>query len=80
MNSKRLFPGLIAMIAIASAAMASDATAGEAAVGIRKAPIYPSIEAAETDIRAAVTEAQRTHKRIILDSASLTAFLNRWKP
>jgi thiol:disulfide interchange protein len=29
--------------------------------------IYPTIQAAPTDIRAALTEARRTHKRVILD-------------
>jgi thiol:disulfide interchange protein len=31
------------------------------------AHIYPSIDAAEADIHAAVVEARRTHKRVILD-------------
>jgi thiol:disulfide interchange protein len=32
-----------------------------------RAHIYPSIDAAETDIHAGLVEARRTHKRVILD-------------
>jgi thiol:disulfide interchange protein len=32
-----------------------------------RAHIYPSIDAAETDIHAALVEGRRTHKRVILD-------------
>jgi thioredoxin 1 len=38
-----------------------------AQMAIPKAHIYPAIEAAPTDIKAALAEARRTHKRVILD-------------
>jgi thiol:disulfide interchange protein len=41
--------------------------AQDASVGIPKAQIYPPIESAAADIKAAVAEAHRTHKRVILD-------------
>jgi thiol:disulfide interchange protein len=49
-------------IAAGGAALAQDAS-----VGIQKAQIYPPIESAAADIKAAVAEAHRTHKRVILD-------------
>jgi thiol:disulfide interchange protein len=45
----------------------APAAAQDASVGIQKAQIYPPIESAAADIKAAVAEAHRTHKRVILD-------------
>lgn len=53
---------LAALIAAAVPARAQDAS-----VGIQKAQIYPAVDAAAADIRAAVGEAHRTHKRVIVD-------------
>lgn len=50
-----------------SGAAIAPAAAQDASVGIRKAQIYPPIESAAADIKAAVAEAHRTHKRVILD-------------
>lgn len=55
--------GLIAMgvgLLMVSGSSAQMMTAG-------RAHIYPAIEAAPTDIHAALVEARRTHKRVILD-------------
>ena len=52
-----------------SMALAATAPAGaeDGSVGIHKAQIYPSIDRASTDIQAAVDEARREHKRVIVD-------------
>jgi len=39
----------------------------DASVGIQKAHIYPPIDTAAADIKAALAEAQRSHKRVIVD-------------
>lgn len=54
--------------AVDSPASAQDATAApDASVGIQKAHIYPPIDSAAADIKAALAEAHRTHKRVIVD-------------
>jgi thiol:disulfide interchange protein len=69
MNRQNLWPNLAALVVVVAAAVATvpDAAAADASVGIGKAHIYPAIESADADIRAAVAEAQRTHKRVIVD-------------
>jgi thiol:disulfide interchange protein len=64
--------GLFAATALVITALAGIAAGGavlaqDASVGIQKAQIYPPIESAAADIKAAVAEAHRTHKRVILD-------------
>jgi thiol:disulfide interchange protein len=47
---------------------AEDApVAQDASVGIQKAHIYPPIDTAAADIKAALAEAHRSHKRVIVD-------------
>jgi thiol:disulfide interchange protein len=57
----------IALAAATSVAFIFPASAEDASVGIQKAQIYPSIDAAEADITTALAEAKRTHKRVIVD-------------
>jgi thiol:disulfide interchange protein len=54
-------------LTLASGAACVPARAGDASVGIQKMHIYPAIDAAEVDIQAAIAEARRTHKRVIVD-------------
>jgi thioredoxin 1 len=62
---------MLTAIAVSSAAigLALTITAGaqDASVGIHKAQIYPPIESAAADIDAALAEARREHKRVIVD-------------
>jgi thiol:disulfide interchange protein len=53
--------------AIGAAGGIAHADGPDASVGIHKAHIYPEIDSAETDIAAALAEAKRTHKRVIVD-------------
>jgi thiol:disulfide interchange protein len=63
------------IVSAAVIALAVDGTAcaenapvpRDASVGIQKAHIYPPIDTAAADIKAALAEAQRTHKRVIVD-------------
>ena len=57
----------LALAAVTSVAFIFPASAEDASVGIQKAQIYPSIDAAGADIRTALAEAKRTHKRVIVD-------------
>jgi thiol:disulfide interchange protein len=57
----------VALTALIGAAFVSSGSAEDASVGIQKAQIYPSIDAAAADIKAALAEARRTHKRVIVD-------------
>ena len=56
-----------ALTAAAAMAMTISAPAQDASVGIQKAQIYPGIESAATDIKAALADARRTHRRVIVD-------------
>jgi thiol:disulfide interchange protein len=56
-----------ATIATGAGFVRADEARADASVGIQKAHIYPEITTAEADIRAAVAEAHRTHKRVIVD-------------
>lgn len=55
------------MLALTASAAWMPAAAENASVGIKKAQIYPAIDTAQADIQAALAEAQRTHKRVIVD-------------
>jgi len=57
----------LVFMTLGSVAMTAPAAAQDASVGIQKAQIYPPIDSAAADIKAAVAEAHRTHKRVILD-------------
>jgi thiol:disulfide interchange protein len=67
MRSRRIFAAAAAVAAVASAAAFVPAGAEDASVGIQKMHIYPAIDAAEADVQAALAEARRTHKRVIVD-------------
>jgi thiol:disulfide interchange protein len=67
MNGTRLVAIAIASAAVATAAGFARAQAPDASLGIEKRHIYPEIDSAETDIAAAIAEAKRTHKRVIVD-------------
>jgi thioredoxin 1 len=67
MRSRRIFATAAAVAAVASAAALVPAGAQDASVGIQKMHIYPDIGAAEADLHAALAEARRTHKRVIVD-------------
>jgi len=67
MKSKHILVAAAAVAAVASAAAFVPARAEDASVGIQKMHIYPAIDAAEADIQAALAEARRTHKRVIVD-------------
>lgn len=60
-----------AKVALAAAALAVAAPLfaqqHDATVGISRRHIYPEIGQAQADIQAALVEARKTHKRIILD-------------
>ena len=60
-----------AKVALAAAAMAVAAPLfaqqHDATVGISRRHIYPDIASAQTDIQAAMAQARKEHKRIILD-------------
>jgi thiol:disulfide interchange protein len=43
------------------------ANAQDASIGIHKRQIYPAIDTAAADVQAAIAEAQRKHKRVIVD-------------
>jgi thioredoxin 1 len=53
--------------AVTAAAVLVPARAQDASVGIQKIQIYPAVDTAAADIKAAVAEAHRTHKRVIVD-------------
>jgi thiol:disulfide interchange protein len=67
MINKRIFSVVVAAAMIASAAAAVPVQAQDASVGIQKMHIYPAIDAAEADLQAALAEARRDHKRVIVD-------------
>ena len=59
--------GLAAIAVISAALPVTRAAAADASVGIKKMNIYPAIGSAEADLQAALAEARRTHKRVIVD-------------
>ena len=48
-------------------AVSAPAQARDASAGLAKKQIYPSIEQARTDVKNALAEAKRAHKRVLLD-------------
>ena len=67
MISKFMLAGIAGLIVAAGSVQADTAAAPDASVGIHKAQIYPTIDSAPTDVTAAIDQARREHKRIILD-------------
>jgi len=67
MSSRVAATAAVVLTAVTSLSMLPPAAAEDASVGIQKAKIYPAIDTAEADIKAAVAEAHRTHKRVIVD-------------
>ena len=62
----------VARLAATAAALLVVAMPGKVAVSqigqpIPRAQIYPAVDASPANIRAAIAEARRTHKRVILD-------------
>jgi thioredoxin 1 len=55
------------VIAVSVLGIGMTSLAQDASVGIHKAHIYPGTEAAATDIQAALADARRTHRRVLLD-------------
>jgi thioredoxin 1 len=55
------------LLAMTVVTVVAPARAQDASVGIRKAQIYPSIDSASADIKAALDVARRAHKRVIVD-------------
>lgn len=52
---------------VAAAAVVDAAAAQDASVGIQKKHIYPEIDAAAADLKAALAQAKGEHKRVIVD-------------
>jgi thioredoxin 1 len=67
MSSGRVVVSAAVLSAFIAAAPVIPARGQGASVGIQKLQIYPSIDAAPADIKAAIEEARRTHKRVIVD-------------
>jgi thioredoxin 1 len=68
MKSRRMFAAAgMVLSALTAAAVFIPAKAQDASIGIQERRIYPSIETARSDIDAAIAEAHRTHKRVIVD-------------
>jgi thioredoxin 1 len=68
MNNTRMLLAIATLIVFsAGSLLVRTVSAEDASVGIRKAQIYPSIDRAGQDIKAAIAEARRQHKRVILD-------------
>jgi thiol:disulfide interchange protein len=59
--------GKLRMGLMAAGVALAVSVGGQAQVMTGRAHIYPSIDAAEADIHAAVEEAHKTHRRVILD-------------
>ena len=66
MTSGRFLAAAGVVLALATAVMV-PAGAQDASVGIQKVHIYPAIDTAAADIKTALAEARRTHKRVIVD-------------
>jgi thiol:disulfide interchange protein len=68
MSSRRILAAAgVALTAVATAAIVFAQGAQDASVGIQKMHIYPGIDAAAADLKAALAQAQGEHKRVILD-------------
>ncbi len=68
MRSGHIFAATaLVLSALTAAAAFVPAKAQDASIGIQKRQIYPGIDAAAADIEAAVAQAHRTHKRVIVD-------------
>jgi thioredoxin 1 len=67
MRSRRIFAATVVLSALTAAAVFVPAKAQDASVGIQKRQIYPAIDTAAADIDAAIAQAHRTHKRVIVD-------------
>jgi thiol:disulfide interchange protein len=68
MRSRRIFAAAgVVLSAVTAAAVFVPARAQDASVGIQKRQIYPAIDTAAADIDAAIAQAHRTHKRVIVD-------------
>ena len=68
MNSGRILAAAVLLSAVIGAAASLPATAQQdASVGIQKMHIYPEIDSAAADLKTALAEAKRTHKRVIVD-------------
>lgn len=63
MRARKLQMGLMA----AGMALMLSGAASAQIMATGRAHIYPAIDAAQPDIQAALAEARRTHKRVILD-------------
>jgi thiol:disulfide interchange protein len=63
----RLWIPALGAAVIAWALATSPAPAQDASIGLPKRQIYPSINAAPADLKAALAEARLTHKRVIVD-------------
>ena len=54
-------------LAVVGAGLVAGGTFAAGQAAIPRAKIYPTVEAAPGEIKAAIAEAHRTHKRVILD-------------
>ncbi len=66
-SGRMLAAAAVLLTAVTSLVASRPAAAEDASIGIQKAKIYPAIDTAEADIKAALVEAHRTHKRVIVD-------------
>ncbi len=62
-----IFAGLRVRFAVVAVGVGLAMGAANAQTPIPRKQIYPAIEAAPVQIKAAIAEARRTHKRVILD-------------
>lgn len=68
MSSRRILAAAgVALTAVATAAIVFAQGAQDASVGIQKMHIYPGIDTAAADLKAALAQAQGEHKRVIVD-------------
>lgn len=70
-NSLKKLAGLLSLAVVASAILLPSVPAGaqahDASVGLANKQIYPGIEQGQRDVKAALAEARRTHKRVLID-------------
>lgn len=59
--------GPLLAVALAAVSLYVPAKAGDASLGVEKKQIYPAIDSAQADLKAALAEAHRTHRRVIVD-------------
>jgi len=67
MLKRMVRPVLLVLAATGGIGALLPAVAEDASVGIEKRQIYPSIDSAPADIKAALAQAKAEHKRVILD-------------